>query len=341
MTNQALPQKSRQFAENNSDRCQNLGLLLDKLAPWKQDGRGQWDLSILNTVRKQGQNKILPLSGGEAKGLWLSTTRKALQGETPSLFENQRTDIDLMRHKQYRWENLVKDTNGLAFSLRTAERLAVGLGASHVLETGLTLDRNTGLPYIPGSTLKGIARAWGLIEVAAQLGIKLVDKEDNKTDSDNEITLNKLSEELLKDTVSVTVTSDAQSDYINYFRFIFGWQGEAGAVSFLDGIYGGQDAPRYATDVMTPHYPKYYGGNGDKLPSEDDNPNPVAFLTVARNQVFNFGIVPISNDPRLEIGISTAKDWLIEGLVRLGAGSKTAAGYGFFNRKSCKSLIDL
>ena len=39
-------------------------------------------------------------------------------------------------------------------------RFVVGLGAAHVLETGITLHRLFGLPIVPGSALKGAARAY-------------------------------------------------------------------------------------------------------------------------------------------------------------------------------------
>jgi CRISPR-associated protein Cmr6 len=39
-------------------------------------------------------------------------------------------------------------------------RFVVGLGAAHVLETGITLHRLFGLPIIPGSALKGAAKAY-------------------------------------------------------------------------------------------------------------------------------------------------------------------------------------
>ncbi len=40
--------------------------------------------------------------------------------------------------------------------------LVSGLGMSHTLEAGFVWDRNLGVPYLPGSSLKGCARAWAL-----------------------------------------------------------------------------------------------------------------------------------------------------------------------------------
>lgn len=346
MANQALPQKSRRMLDH-LNRCQNLGLILDKYAPWSDDGRGGWDLKVRSTIRRRGQNEVQTLSGGEAKGIWLNTTRKAIKDETPSLFEVSRTDETLMRARQERWVTMVKASEGVAFMLTTAARLAVGLGAAHVLETALTLDRNTGVPYLPGSSVKGIARAWGLIEVASQFDIALTDMfTDGKT---SKPVLNKLADvllsepdETLRQTLEkfLSVTDDAIT-YVSWFRYIFGWQGEAGAICFLDAIYAQDNAPRYITDVMTPHYVEYYTGQGKKVaPREDDNPNPVSFITVDANQTFMFGLVPHIKSDRLAIAMDTAVDWLVRGLSQLGAGSKTAAGYGYFSPRSFKKVTE-
>ncbi|MBZ0275579.1 MAG: type III-B CRISPR module RAMP protein Cmr6 [Anaerolineae bacterium] len=349
MSNQALPQKSQQMLENHLDRCQNLGLILDKFAPWGQGERHNWDLIMRSTVRKKGENKIQTLSGGEAKGLWLNPNRRALNGESPSLFEVDRTDTALMQANYQRWQTMIRESDGLAFTMMTIERLVAGLGASHVLETALTLDRNTGLPYLPGSSVKGLARAWGLIEVAAQLGITLTD-DDTDTQPLNqlaELLISESDDDLFKKLERFGPLSDDIQAYVQWFRYIFGSQSNAGAVCFMDAVYAGSKAPIYAADVMTPHYVNYYTANGGSPPAEDDNPNPVSFITVDRDNVFAFGLVPrrsaFENQPpeNQKIALETAAGWLQRGLTDLGAGSKTAAGYGYFSRKSMKVIVSL
>ncbi|MGQ9463871.1 MAG: hypothetical protein ACUVTP_12705 [Candidatus Fervidibacter sp.] len=46
------------------------------------------------------------------------------------------------------------------FKAEPVWRFVVGLGAAHVLETSITLHRIFGLPIIPGSALKGAAKAY-------------------------------------------------------------------------------------------------------------------------------------------------------------------------------------
>jgi len=351
MTNQALPRPSRELLESNLKGCQNLGLILDKFAPWGQDQRGQWDLVVKSTVRQRGQNIVKVLSSGEAKGIWLNTQRKALRGETPSLFEFPRTDEALMAERQERWLALVRAEGGMAFTIRTMTRLVVGLGASHVLETGITLERNTGLPYIPGSAVKGLARARGLIQLARALGVEIGnDDAENKCLNDlDELLATKPKGEWRQELRHTFGTSDDISEeaemIAEWFRFIFGAREHAGAVIFLDAIYAEADAPHYVTDVMTPHYVSYYTKQGGAPPSENDNPNPVSFLAVEQESVFAFGLLPrraAFKDMKkkdIEMALGAARDWLRGALTQLGAGGKTAAGYGFFSGKSLEEIV--
>lgn len=52
------------------------------------------------------------------------------------------------------------DRIGDGFSLTTGTRLTFGLGYEHPTEIGFTFDWTTGLPIIPGSSLKGVALSY-------------------------------------------------------------------------------------------------------------------------------------------------------------------------------------
>ena len=85
-------------------------------------------------------------------------------------------------------------------------------------------------------------------------------------------------------------------------------------------------------DVMTPHYGKWYE-NGDKSPEQDGsnvpadwhNPVPVPFLVVAPGQAFQFSV---ATRPGSGIVVDDVVKELKSALASLGAGAKTAAGYG-------------
>jgi len=63
---------------------------------------------------------------------------------------------DLRRRRDRR----VRALGGRIIGARTTWRLVVGLGSNPVLESGFSLDRNLGLPFIPGTMVKGLLRAW-------------------------------------------------------------------------------------------------------------------------------------------------------------------------------------
>ena len=57
------------------------------------------------------------------------------------------------------------------FPMRVAWRLSIGLGVPHPLETGIALHHLYGVPYLPGSAIKGVTRAWRLHKIGKEFGI--------------------------------------------------------------------------------------------------------------------------------------------------------------------------
>jgi CRISPR-associated protein Cmr6 len=124
------------------------------------------------------------------------------------------------------------------------------------------------------------------------------------------------------------------------YRQIFGWADDSqrhiksaatGGIVFHDAIL--YEVPQevkqvFTLDVMTPHFTEYYRSDGKKAPHDGDSPNPVTFLTVNAGLTFAFAVSArkgISDDVRKQ-----ARSWLRKGLIEMGIGSKTAAGYGIF-----------
>ncbi|GEM_PF-4044620 len=305
MTNQALPRPSRELLESNLKGCQNLGLILDKYVPERA------------------------IFSGKGKGAWLKHLADRRE---------QHVDIDLMVARQQRWLALVRAEGGTAFAITTKSRLAIGIGIPHVLQTKkFVLERNISLPYIPGTTVKGVARAWALIEIGRRLGISIPlnkkRKYRGKKEQDHIQKLNKLDDVLasfpvpdnldegspsLLDAVRKIVKADIDpetEEKLERFRCVFGAQGKSGAVSFLDAIYYGQTFPTWKS------------------------------LNIEKGWLFAFGLLPrraAFKDMKkkdIEMALGAARDWLRGALTRLGAGGKTAAGYGFFNGKSLNEIV--
>ncbi|MCX7598102.1 MAG: RAMP superfamily CRISPR-associated protein, partial [Armatimonadetes bacterium] len=55
---------------------------------------------------------------------------------------------------------LLKAHGASIFTARTHWRFVSGLGLPNPTENGFVWDRNLGVPYLPGSSVKGMARAW-------------------------------------------------------------------------------------------------------------------------------------------------------------------------------------
>lgn len=109
---------------------------------------------------------------------------------------------------------------------------------------------------------------------------------------------------------------------------ILGGPGSVGRVLVLDALPTQQ--PSLEADVMTPHYSAYYQ-NGD-APGDWLSPTPIPFLVVAAGTPFQFALVPntFADKPHLK----TVEQWLRDALSWLGAGAKTAVGYGRFTEQA-------
>jgi CRISPR/Cas system CMR subunit Cmr6 (Cas7 group RAMP superfamily) len=107
---------------------------------------------------------------------------------------------------------------------------------------------------------------------------------------------------------------------------VFGTTSRRGGVCFLDAIPAGRPVAVEA-DVLTPHVKPYYddaaaGRPYIRPPAEYHTPVPVQFLTVSGEFAVDlYG--PDRDDVELAAG------WLTEAGDGLGAGAKTAAGYGY------------
>ncbi len=59
-----------------------------------------------------------------------------------------------------RYENISKSRNGIFKKLANESRFITGLGYSNPVENGFTFHHTLGVPYLPGSSLKGLFKDW-------------------------------------------------------------------------------------------------------------------------------------------------------------------------------------
>jgi CRISPR-associated protein Cmr6 len=163
------------------------------------------------------------------------------------------------------------------------ECFITGIGLDHPIEVGFLWDYTLGVPYIAGSSIKGLVKDWAKNWCQENAGdiIRIFGSEDKK-------------------------------------------ENQVGSVIFFDALpYRNINLK---TDIITPHYSPYY--SQEKCPGDWANPTPIPFLTVDENQKFIFFIVP--RKQKYVKDCSKVIEWLEAALITLGAGAKTATGYGRF-----------
>jgi CRISPR-associated protein Cmr6 len=190
-------------------------------------------------------------------------------------------------------------------------RFVTGLGGHSVYETGITLHHIYGVPFIPASSIKGVLRSW---IIYTQFGNDDQGKEDLKN-------------------------AEKRALQCKGFCYLFGCPAESvmkkayqGRITFFDALP--TKKPTIEPDIMNPHYPKWYGGDG-RAPVDTESPIPVFFLTVKETPfLFILGTKPKENEEDWNIKDKlfwgkTLMAWLTEALSEHGIGAKTAVGYGY------------
>jgi len=233
-------------------------------------------------------------------------------------------DENALGHYLKRWREVVGASGATPFSLKTDWRFIPGLGRKSALEIGFNFHRY-GFAYLPGSAVKGIARTYALYELAEAVGFSAEEPE----------ALSKLDQLLEKPTEDFQKEIKGQAQWRELaglsekaapFRTVFGTLEQAGGAIFFEALP--TEAFELEPDIMNPHYGPYYQKK-DEPPADWHNPIPVSFLTVPAGKEFSFAVGWRRGAAHPELR-STAEGWLKQGLRELGAGAKTAAGYGYF-----------
>lgn len=170
-----------------------------------------------------------------------------------------------------------------------------GLGSGHPTETGMILDRNLGVPYIPASSVKGVCR----------LAYAINNVEPGNSTIDDSI-------------------------FEKYFGSTSDKNPKRGEVIFLD-VYP-SEKPELKLDIMNPHFQKYYNGDNDNTkPLENEDPVPINFLVVSEGCGFTFRCLYKLSENEKKEDIEAFFETAFE---KVGFGGKTAVGYGRFQKRS-------
>lgn len=227
-------------------------------------------------------------------------------------FDHLSGDSELLDTAIQRQAQLLKSLGGASALFKTDWHFVTGMGNPHPLENGFSWHPVLGVPYLSGSSIKGLVRAW----------VESWQFEDSDLE---ETTLKQARSARLFDWFGSDSTSpDAKSD--------------TGKLIFFDAIP--YKPVRLAGDIMTPHMGKWYaeGGeiestesSGDVIPADWHSPKPIHFLA-AKEPVFLFSFAARNELFVDEIDLDEVMQCLCDALEWIGAGAKTAVGYGQFYR---------
>lgn len=186
--------------------------------------------------------------------------------------------------------------------LASTQPLVLGLGLPHPTETALLLDRLTGCPYVPGSSLKGVLRRAARLAAAGELAV------DGHPEAPSYWQQNL--DPLFGPPIGEGKTP-ATGRAVFYDAFPTAW-------------------PALALDVLTPHHGGYYA-DPSQPPGDWEEPIPIPFLTLMRNTRLRFAFGPRRTRSLADEEVAALRHLLLAALDWLGVGGKTASqGYGTF-----------
>jgi CRISPR-associated protein Cmr6 len=258
----------------------NAGLWYDKFCDrWQpdfaglagEDAKRQWVESL---VHPRGRDGVPDIAKPRVK-----------TGDAAQLAEHAR-----------RRRSLVEAQGGHVVEMRLDSRLVTGLGRRHPVENGFAWHHTLGVPYLAGSGVKGMLRAW--------------------------------TESMAPERV----------------KTLFGPRPAAGDLHVGDLIVLDALPVRpvsLVAEVMTPHSGSWNLADPDapaplEPPADWHSPNPLPFLAVEAGAVFQFALLPRTPAAPL----AEAAGWLGEALSWLGAGAKTAIGFGRFSSADAAQAAD-
>jgi len=189
-----------------------------------------------------------------------------------------------------RWHESVKRTSNMHIrTYETQGRLIVGIGNASVRDIGISLNHTYGVPYLPGSSLKGVVSSY-------VLGMK-----DTNWGADSYNFQNMFGTQELAGGIDFM---DAP------------WHPP-------DIPPANQNEPScLEEDVINPHHQQYYNPTSNASPDDFEGPVPIFFVTVKQKQRF---VVAIHGEKAwADIAFSV----LTKALSERGIGAKTRAGYG-------------
>lgn len=219
--------------------------------------------------------------------------------QTLSLPSHARETLAALRQRQAILLDAFPNTARLSIEAKSTAPFATGLGLQHPLENGFAFLNPYGLPYLPGSSIKGVLR-----RAAEELVGELIEAAPKGWTPEAITALFGLE------------SADGDKEH------------SRGALTFWDALPN-PAKHSMGMEVMTPHHGDYY--KGESTPHDAGQPNPIVFLVVPADSAFSFHVT--CDTTRLTPELTATWQDLVRAAFEhafdwLGFGAKTAVGYG-------------
>ena len=275
-------------------------LWLDKFA-----GEFSSRLDLAREIGRQSHDRRLErLAAGKTAALRRAVELANESGILAEAFQRKRVWLESLE----RQVNARQPHCFVNVPLVNTARLLVHLGRASVLENvGLYADHATGLPWIPGTAVKGVVSTWAFWQGNAENGDQSEQPavfRERWADSRRD-----LFPHTAEDAPSILGDDEAG--------------GSAGGVIFLGGFPVAP--PKLELDLVNPHH---------DASGRQQDPTPSVFLAVAKLTPWEFPLLAPARVANPEDILKKAAAWLVEALSCVGLGAKTAAGYGRFAQQA-------
>lgn len=227
--------------------------------------------------------------------------KKFLDDFAASYTRNPKAKVWLEQHNDRR-DQALQAAHAKSLDWTSKTPIVLGMGLAHPGETGFLFDRLTGVPYLPASSVKGLARSAATHVCRGELEHKEVEPgfwAENL--------------ERLFGPADVALSS------------------RKGEAVFHDAFP--RTVPELRGDILNPHYP------ADTLPADWLNPIPIHFLSIEPGCVFRLFVnfrTPRDGYPSrsFDRDFKQLRSLLKLAFDDLGAGGKTSSGYGYLAHES-------
>lgn len=212
----------------------------------------------------------------------------------------------LIQNRNKQFDDLMKsndDFESICLTVTATSPFISGLGAEHITETGIYLHHTYGVPFLPGTMLKGVVNQW--LEKASKMDESFIPLRQLTGLEENEGSENSQEEE--------------------------NQRGSKGLLIFHDCFFSQLELKK---DIMTPHFGSYYGSSKNFV--EEDRPVPVKFNAV---EFKGNAHLWVSWDKSTKIDDKEKLSKIIaKAIEETALGAKTNVGYGRFKATINKEL---